>query len=154
MTICGSSSSSSASTGSGLKLNSSGADVRDLQNDLTYLGYYWAQVTGNFGSKTETAVKRFQEENGLKADGVAGTKTLNAIAAAVKAKGGSTGASASGSVLKLNSQGDAVKKLQEDLTALGYYYATKSGNFGGKTETAVKEFQKDHGLNKGCRTSR
>ena len=142
----GSSSSSSASTGSGLKLNSSGADVRDLQNDLTYLGYYWAQVTGNFGSKTETAVKRFQEENGLKADGVAGTKTLNAIAAAVKAKGGSTGASASGSVLKLNSQGDAVKKLQEDLTALGYYYATKSGNFGGKTETAVKEFQKDHGL--------
>ena len=141
-----SSSSSSTSKGSGLRLNSSGTDVRDLQNDLTYLGYYWAKITGNFGTKTETAVKRFQEENGLKADGIAGTKTLNAIAAAVKAKGGSTGASTSGSVLKLNSQGDAVKKLQEDLTALGYYYATKSGNYGSKTEAAVKEFQKDNGL--------
>ena len=45
-----------------------------LQQDLTTLGYYWAKITGNFGEKTEAAVKRFQEENGLTADGVAGTK--------------------------------------------------------------------------------
>ena len=73
---------------------------------MTTLGYYWAEITGNFGAKTETAVKRFQEENGLTADGVAGAKTLNAIAAAVARKGGTSASSSNaGTALKLNSQG-------------------------------------------------
>lgn len=142
-------SSSVSSSASGLKLNSNGTDVRDLQTDLTYLGYYWATISGNFGEKTETAVKRFQEESGLTVDGVAGTKTLNAIAEAVKKKGGyaaSSSTSSNGSVLKLDSQGDKVSQLQTNLKTLGYYYATISGNFGPKTETAVKEFQKAKGL--------
>ena len=88
-----SSSSATSSSASGLKLNSKGTDVRNLQQDLTTLGYYWAEITGNFGAKTETAVKRFQEENGLTADGVAGAKTLNAIAAAVARKGGTSASS-------------------------------------------------------------
>lgn len=32
-----------------------------------------------YGSKTQSAVKAFQKANGLKADGVAGEKTLAAI---------------------------------------------------------------------------
>ena len=143
----GASASASSSSGSGLKLGSTGTAVRNLQQDLTALGYYWAEITGNFGSKTETAVKRFQEESGLKADGVAGTKTLNALAAAVEKKGGtSSSSSASGSVLKLNSQGTKVSQLQTDLKQLGYYYADITGNFGEKTEAAVKAFQKAKGL--------
>jgi len=134
-----------ASGGSGLRLNSTGKDVSALQTDLTTLGYYWAEITGKFGEKTETAVKRFQEENNLTADGVAGKKTLDAIAAAVAAKGGISG-SLGGSVLKLNSQGTKVSQLQTDLMQLGYYYAEITGNFGEKTEAAVKEFQKKNGL--------
>ena len=143
----GASASASSSSGSGLKLGSTGTAVRNLQQDLTALGYYWAEITGNFGSKTETAVKRFQEESGLTADGVAGTKTLNALAAAVEKKGGtSSSSSTSGSVLKLNSQGTKVSQLQTDLKQLGYYYADITGNFGEKTEAAVKAFQKAKGL--------
>ena len=139
--------SSSSSSSSGLKLGSQGTDVRNLQQDLTTLGYYWAEITGNFGAKTETAVKRFQEENGLTADGVAGTKTLNAIAAAVARKGGtSASTSTSGTTLKLNSQGTKVTQLQQDLKQLGYYYAEITGNFGEKTEAAVKKFQQAKGL--------
>ena len=142
-----SSSAGSSSSGSGLKLNSKGTEVRNLQQDLTTLGYYWAEITGNFGAKTETAVKRFQEENGLTADGVAGTKTLNAIAAAVARKGGTSASSSSaGTTLKLNSQGTKVSQLQTDLKQLGYYYAEITGNFGSKTEAAVKAFQKAKGL--------
>ena len=144
-----SSSSASSSSSSGLKLNSTGKEVSALQTDLTTLGYYWAQITGNFGGKTETAVKRFQEENGLTVDGVAGKKTLDAIAAAVAAKGGSSAGSTTsttGSVLKLNSQGTKVSQLQTDLKQLGYYYAEITGNFGEKTQAAVKEFQKRNGL--------
>ena len=143
----GGSSSGSGSSASGLKLNSKGTDVRNLQQDLTTLGYYWAEITGNFGAKTETAVKRFQEENGLTADGVAGTKTLNAIAAAVARKGGTPASGGSaGTTLKLNSQGTKVSQLQTDLKQLGYYYAEITGNFGERTEAAVKAFQKAKGL--------
>ena len=137
----------SASSANGLKLDSKGTDVRNLQQDLTTLGYYWAEITGSFGAKTETAVKRFQEENGLTPDGVAGTKTLNAIASAIARKGGTSASSSSaGTTLKLNSQGTKVSQLQTDLSQLGYYYAEITGHFGNQTETAVKAFQKAKGL--------
>lgn len=144
----GGSSSSSSASGSGLRLGSTGDKVRNLQQDLTTLGYYWADITGSFGSKTETSVKNFQEKNNLTVDGVAGSKTLDAIADAVARKGGSSAGSSYGSdtYLKLNSQGTAVTQLQTDLKQLGYYYADITGNFGEKTEAAVKEFQKDNGL--------
>ncbi|MGN0995475.1 MAG: peptidoglycan-binding protein [Candidatus Ventricola sp.] len=147
----GSTPSYASSSGSGLKLGSSGSSVRDLQTDLTTLGYYWADITGSFGSKTETAVKLFQSKNGLTPGGVAGTKTLNAIASAIAKKGGSSSSSSSGSsssssTLKLNSQGTKVSQLQTDLKQLGYYYADITGNFGEKTEAAVKLFQSKNGL--------
>ena len=140
----GGSTSSSSSSGSGLRLGSTGTQVRQLQQDLTTLGYYWADITGNFGSKTQSAVKNFQEKNKLTADGIAGTKTLNAIAAAISRNGGSSSSGSSytsGTTLKLNSQGPAVTQLQTDLKQLGYYYADITGNFGSKTEAAVKDFQ-------------
>ena len=141
--------STSTSSASGLKLGSSGTSVRDLQTDLTTLGYYWADITGSFGTKTEAAVKLFQQQNGLTADGVAGTKTLNAIASAIAKKGGTSSASSSSSssaTLKLNSQGTKVSQLQTDLKQLGYYYADITGNFGEKTEAAVKAFQEAYKL--------
>ena len=145
----GSASTGSASSASGLKLGSTGSDVRDLQTDLTTLGYYWADITGSYGTKTEAAVKSFQKAKGLTADGVAGSKTISAIAAAIDRMGASSGSSSSvssGAALKLNSQGDKVAQLQKDLETLGYYYADITGNFGAKTEAAVKAFQKDKGL--------
>ncbi len=49
-------------------------------------------------------------------------------------------------VLRLNSTGDAVKKLQNRLKALGYFTGTADGKFGSGTETSVKAFQKKAGL--------
>ncbi len=144
----GGSTSAPSSTDSGLKLGSSGTDVRNLQTDLTTLGYYWADITGNFGDKTEAAVKSFQKDKGLTADGVAGAKTIAALANAIAKKGASSSSSTavSGTALKLNSKGDKVAQLQRDLETLKYYYADITGNYGSKTEAAVKAFQKDKGL--------
>ena len=144
----GSASSGSTSSSGGLRLGSTGSDVRDLQTNLTTLGYYWADITGNFGEKTEAAVKSFQKAKGLTADGIAGSKTVNAIADAIARVGAGSGSSSvsSGTALKLGSQGDKVAQLQENLTTLKYYYADITGNFGSKTEAAVKAFQKDKGL--------
>lgn len=143
----GASSSSTAASGSGLRLNSTGAEVRDLQDNLTALGYYWATKSGNFGPKTETAVKRFQEENGLKADGIAGKKTLDAIAEAVAKSGKAPSTSKDNtSILKLDSESVRVGQMQSDLKTLGYYTGEVTKHFGEKTKAAVMKFQAAKGL--------
>lgn len=58
---------------------SSGSEVRKIQEKLKRWGYYSGSVDGIYGSGTESAVKKFQKANGLKADGIAGKLTLNAM---------------------------------------------------------------------------
>lgn len=58
---------------------SSGSEVRKIQDKLKRWGYYSGSVDGIYGSGTESAVKKFQKANGLKADGIAGKATLNAM---------------------------------------------------------------------------
>ena len=62
-----------------LKKGSSGAMVRQLQDQLIQLGYLTGKADGDFGSQTEQAVKDFQLLNHLPQDGVAGPKTLEEI---------------------------------------------------------------------------
>lgn len=52
-----------------------GSDVRTLQSVLTALGYSCGPIDGIFGDKTRAAVKSFQRNNGLKADGIVGPNT-------------------------------------------------------------------------------
>ncbi len=53
--------------------------IKALQTRLKALGYYNGVINGNFGTNTENAVTLFQSLNGIKADGVAGTATLEKI---------------------------------------------------------------------------
>ncbi len=63
-----------------LKKNASGEDVYWLQMKLKELGYYQgAFATGKYLDGTVKAVKAFQKDHDLYADGIAGTKTLEAI---------------------------------------------------------------------------
>lgn len=62
-----------------LKVGSSGAQVKTLQTKLNNWGYDAGAVDGIFGSKTQAAVKRFQQKNGLVADGIVGAKTAAAL---------------------------------------------------------------------------
>lgn len=56
-----------------------GDNVILLQMRLTDLGFYGYKVTGYFGDFTAEALKDFQKENSLTADGVAGKTTLDAL---------------------------------------------------------------------------
>ena len=60
-----------------LKRGMKGADVRTLQAALIAYGFSCgsAGADGDFGSGTETALKKFQTKYGLGADGVAGKGT-------------------------------------------------------------------------------
>ena len=71
--------SGSSSSGATLELGSAGSEVKKLQKRLIDLGYLSGTADGKFGEMTETALKAFQEANGLEADGKAGTKTQNKL---------------------------------------------------------------------------
>lgn len=58
---------------------SNGSEVRELQKRLTQLGYVVGPLDGKFGSKTQAAVRRFQQDHGLKVDGLAGTVTTTEL---------------------------------------------------------------------------
>ena len=61
------------------KYGSRGEEVRQIQTKLKRWGYYLGNVDGIYGSATLAAVKSFQKKNGLTVDGIAGTKTLQAM---------------------------------------------------------------------------
>ncbi|MFW5749403.1 MAG: cell wall hydrolase [Halanaerobium sp.] len=56
-----------------------GIDVAVLQQKLKQLNYYKGSIDGIYGAGTIEAVKRFQKDKGLKADGVFGKSSFEAI---------------------------------------------------------------------------
>jgi peptidoglycan hydrolase-like protein with peptidoglycan-binding domain len=55
------------------------ARVAELQEALIVLGFKIGEPDGIYGGKTVNAVKRFQKNHKLQADGLVGTKTARAI---------------------------------------------------------------------------
>lgn len=62
-----------------LRVGSKGPDVRHLQETLTERGYDLGTVDGHFGGRTLSAVKAFQSDQNLTADGEVGPKTWAAL---------------------------------------------------------------------------
>lgn len=143
---------------------SRGEEVRALQQMLIDLGYLKGDADGIFGNQTEKAVRRFQWKNGLKADGLAGTRTRSALASA---KGGNSAPAAETAAqvqtpvqapvqaqakaykpttLYNGCSGEEVRVLQQALIDLGYFEGTADGTFGDQTEAAVRAFQSANGL--------
>lgn len=87
-----SSSNNSGSSSSTLRPGSSGPEVKKLQNRLKELKYYNGVVDGDYGAGTTSAVKAFQANNNLTADGIAGPRTLEAIHSYYAVSANTTGA--------------------------------------------------------------
>lgn len=73
-------------TSNNLVFGSEGDRVKTLQENLIKLGYDLGKTgaDGDFGTKTLTAVKDFQQKHNLKVDGIVGPATENAIKEAIK----------------------------------------------------------------------
>ncbi|MGG0308476.1 peptidoglycan-binding protein [Priestia megaterium] len=68
-----------------LENGASGSAVKDLQEKLIKVGYELGKVDSEFGKLTDAAVRKFQKDNKLSVDGIAGAKTLAKLEELVKA---------------------------------------------------------------------
>ena len=123
-----------------------GDAVKTLQDKLNALGYNSGSVDGIFGAKTYAAVTAFQKANGLGVDGIVGKLTWGKLYGVSPAMPVETTTVVGRPTVSYGSRGDAVRKLQELLNALGYDCGSVDGIFGSKTKAAVLAFQKANGL--------
>jgi peptidoglycan hydrolase-like protein with peptidoglycan-binding domain len=111
------------------------ATVRKLQSELAKLGFYTGPIDGRLDPQTTDAIKRFQHQAGLPADGVCDAQCLAALAKAT-AGGETTNTPATA----------ALAKLQSELARLGLYTGPIDGRLDPRTTGAIKTFQHDVGI--------
>ena len=137
-----------------LRFGMSGEDVRYTQQRLSALGYYNNGLDGQFGNGVLKAVKAFQNNNGLTADGVLGPASLKVLfsASAIPADGSATPTPTPtptpvpDNTLEWGDSGEAVRQLQVRLKELGYYSSSIDGQYGSGTYAAIYTFQQRNGL--------
>jgi|GEM_PF-2584345 len=151
-----------------LKIKSQGDAVKNLQEFLLQQGFKAVgNVDGDFGPKTLAGLKAFQTARGLPVTGEVDAATqerINTLRAEAEAQtigknvkatmdtlsGASSAAPASQSTtfenLAKGAQGDKVKGLQQILSSNGFDLGNVDGDFGPKTEAALKAFQTKNNL--------
>ena len=132
-----------------LKYGDSGSRVTELQTALVKLGYNTNGEDGRFGAGTQRAVISFQIDNGLEADGLAGTKTLELLYKKADGTSSSSGSGTSSGLtrtLRRGYTGDDVVTVQQRLKELGYYTGSIDGVYGSGSIAAATAFQKNNGL--------
>src|SRR5918997_2090042 len=126
-----------------LRRGDRGRGVVDLQTRLFNLGFDLGNrgIDGVFGSRTELAVKAFQQGMNILADGIVGELTWNEIVEAGYRPGGR--------LLYIRQppfRGTDVMDLQRMLNDLGFDPGAVNGLFDERTARATKEFQRNAGL--------
>ncbi|MDE5415807.1 C40 family peptidase [Alkalihalobacterium chitinilyticum] len=144
-----------------LKKGMNHPDVKELQEALRAKGYFTFHTsTGFYGTITEEAVRQFQRTHGIQTTGVANTSTLNLLLSSNSQNrqatntqiASSSTTSTSGALaqttglLRAGSQGQAVTELQERLKEAGHFNHQVTGYFGRVTQSALRDYQKKHGL--------
>ncbi len=123
-----------------LKLGSRGAEVTDLQHLLLARGgahiVDMGPVDGIFGERTRAEVKRFQEHQETRRDGVVDQQTWEALASAREWPH-----QIAGQFMSRGHQGENVRRLQRGLKAHSLYRGAIDGDFGPMTHRAVVELQ-------------
>lgn len=109
-------------------------------------------VDGDFGPETVAATKKFQTDQHMTADGEVGPETYAAMdrvlawcAAQGQAPAPDPGVPAFPGETQRGSTGDAVRQVQQRLKDRGWK-VTVDGDFGAKTESAVRKYQSEKGL--------
>ncbi|MFD0915882.1 peptidoglycan-binding protein [Pseudahrensia aquimaris] len=135
--------------------------LREVQAALAVRGYYDGKVDGKFGSRTESAITKFQADHDLEKDGQASARLLSQILLSASAKpqevpvpNSRTAAISQqqvGSIdvsdkPKSESTNGLVARIQAGLRNYGYEELEVDGKPGRKTRSAIQSFQLDYGM--------
>jgi N-acetylmuramoyl-L-alanine amidase len=123
-----------------LRSGDAGPAVRDLQERLTRCGHS-VTFDGVFGPETLAAVRGFQARRRLRLDGICGPETWSALIESSYSLGDRLLYSRAPML-----RGDDVIDLQGRLNALGFDAGREDGILGPETETALRQFQREYGL--------
>lgn len=107
-----------------------------LQKDLKAAGYYDGEVDGVYGPETVSAVEDLQKDAGLPVTGLVDRATSDALADAVAAKQGTK-------AVKMSVEAASV---QTALKLAGYWDGPIDGEWTPELTDALKQFQKDLGV--------
>ena len=122
-------------------------EIRQLQQWLIDLGYLDDKADGKFGQNTQAAVKAFQKDRGLTADGIAWPETLELVEIYTNEP---LVEYPEGTLHKgIYGHTEEIEFLQYQLFYAGYLgddISVVDGVFGSKTEAAVRQFQKEHNI--------
>lgn len=125
-----------------LRKGDTGSEVYRLETMLNALYYNPGTINSVFDTDTENAVKAFQADNGLTADGIVGTGTYNKLKTAHIMKYDKRAGSFR--VLSEGKRGDDVAQLQFRLQDMDLYTGSVDGIFGSGTKSAVIQFQQQY----------
>ncbi len=115
----------------------------ELQTLLTSLGYDPGPADGLFGSATRRAVRAFQTDQALPADGFPTTDLLQRVR--VRA-GVATEAPPTPARTPRGLGRSGVRELQRLLNRLGYSAGRADGAIGARTRAAIRAFERDRGM--------
>lgn len=120
--------------------------IRELQQRLRDLGYFNTNPTGNVGPVTIDALRRFQQDYRLYADGIADSQILEAVRRAWEDRYANQN-QPNKNYISVGDRGDNVRALQERLAQLGYFNGYPDGYFSEYTRSSVIAFQQYYRLN-------
>ena len=128
-----------------LRRGDKGSRVTTLQKMLYDLKFDIV-VDGDFGARTERALKHFQATHGLTADGIATAAIAGLLETAIRKKEAPDNKQTDGVYVKKGAAGAVVVALQKALNRKGTVAVAEDGVFGKDTVTALKAFQAKAGL--------
>lgn len=129
-----------------LQPGGSGDYVKKAQRQLIKLGYYAGKIDGKYRSSTVAAVKFFEKANSLVEDGIADRDTRTVLYSSDAKTRAKYEEDNYLTPLSLGAKGDQVKKLQEQLSNLGFYWDKPSEVYDAQTKYSVKFFQEANGF--------
>lgn len=119
--------------------------AEDVQRELQAVGFYKGGVDGVTGRRTRDAIAAYQKANGLTVTGEPSHELIEHIRYTRQVAEASlfTGSVDPAPDAELRA---SVRRVQATLSELAYYQGEISGEMQRQTEVAIRQFEREHGL--------
>ncbi len=122
-------------------------EIATYQTDLDAVGCWAGPVDGILGPRTESALREFQQAEGLTVTGLFGGESQNQLTAAAAAGEVVCGSVENASPRAVDEASiHELEVWQHDLNVVGCFAGAEDGTLGPQTEAAIRNYQTNAGL--------